>query len=239
MSWVSYRQTLWYLLANWRSFVRWSPDQWVSQYYAIECYRSFYCALFCLHDSCESMFNQPALWTPGTFTQFGNTGNYSAIAILHTFQFTVTHALGYSVVTSRILATDLIQSHCNFKSHVESSLYRLIPFLPFLQLPIPKIRLYFSRLLFYTPSTLLLLLLSSQSQVKVTLRLTVSQSVSLGVEPHLGLMTRYLLLFDSYGLVFVERPLWSCRTLLISTLHGPHRKHRIVLSRMSVYWSFT
>jgi hypothetical protein len=31
----------------------------------------------------------------------------------------------------------------------------------------------------------------------------VSQSVSLGVEPHLRLMTRYLLLFDSYGLVFV------------------------------------
>jgi hypothetical protein len=42
---------------------------------------------------------------------------------------------------------------------------------------------------------------------KVTLRLTVSQSVSLGVEPNLGLMTRYLLLFDSYGLVFVGRPL--------------------------------
>jgi hypothetical protein len=39
-------------------------------------------------------------------------------------------------------------------------------------------------------------------KVKVTLRLTVSQSVSLGVEPHLGLMTRYFLLFDSYGLVF-------------------------------------
>jgi hypothetical protein len=36
--------------------------------------------------------------------------------------------------------------------------------------------------------------------VKVTLRLTVSQSLSLGVEPHMSLMTRYLLLFDSYGL---------------------------------------
>jgi hypothetical protein len=32
---------------------------------------------------------------------------YSAIAILHTCQFTVTHALGLSVLTSRILATDL------------------------------------------------------------------------------------------------------------------------------------
>jgi hypothetical protein len=46
------------------------------------------------------------------------------------------------------------------------------------------------------------------SKVEVTLRLTASQSVSLGVEPHLGLMTRYLLLFDSYGLVFVGLPLW-------------------------------
>jgi hypothetical protein len=38
-------------------------------------------------------------------------------------------------------------------------------------------------------------------KIKVTLRLTVSHSVSLGVEPHLGLMTRYLLLWQlrSYG----------------------------------------
>jgi hypothetical protein len=43
--------------------------------------------------------------------------------------------------------------------------------------------------------------------VKVMLRLTVTQSVSLGVKPHLGLMTRYLLLFGSYGLIFVGRPL--------------------------------
>jgi hypothetical protein len=38
-------------------------------------------------------------------------------------------------------------------------------------------------------------------KVKVTLWLTVSQSVILSVEPHPGLMIRYLLLFDSYGLV--------------------------------------
>jgi hypothetical protein len=44
-------------------------------------------------------------------------------------------------------------------------------------------------------------------KVKVTLRLTVSQSVCLCIEPHLGLMTRYLLVFDSNGLVFVGRPL--------------------------------
>jgi hypothetical protein len=40
------------------------------------------------------------------------------------------------------------------------------------------------------------------NQVKVTLRLTISQSVSLGVEPHLALMTRYLLLFDSCGFLW-------------------------------------
>jgi hypothetical protein len=38
-------------------------------------------------------------------------------------------------------------------------------------------------------------------KVKVTLRLTVSQSVSLGIEPHLGLATRYSLFFYSYGLI--------------------------------------
>jgi hypothetical protein len=32
---------------------------------------------------------------------------YSAIADLHTFQFTVIHALGFSVSTNRLLATDL------------------------------------------------------------------------------------------------------------------------------------
>jgi hypothetical protein len=35
---------------------------------------------------------------------------------------------------------------------------------------------------------------------------SVSQSVNLDVEPHLRLMTRYLLLFDSCGLIFVGFP---------------------------------
>jgi hypothetical protein len=47
---------------------------------------------------------------------------------------------------------------------------------------------------------------SFASEVKVTFRMTVSQSVSVGVEPHVGLMTTYLLLFDSYGLVFCGAP---------------------------------
>jgi hypothetical protein len=46
------------------------------------------------------------------------------------FQFTVTHALGFSVFPSRIQVTDLSQSNCNFKSHMKSSFHRLIPFLP-------------------------------------------------------------------------------------------------------------
>jgi hypothetical protein len=41
------------------------------------------------------------------YTQLGTTGNYSAIIHLRNLQFTVTHALGFSVFTSRILATDL------------------------------------------------------------------------------------------------------------------------------------
>jgi hypothetical protein len=36
-----------------------------------------------------------------------NHNYYSAIADLHKLQFTVAHALGFSVSTSRLLATDL------------------------------------------------------------------------------------------------------------------------------------
>jgi hypothetical protein len=40
-------------------------------------------------------------------------------------------------------------------------------------------------------------------RVRVTLRLTVSQSVCLGVEPYLGFMTRFLFIyfFESYSVV--------------------------------------
>jgi hypothetical protein len=68
---------------------------------------------------------------------------------------------------------------------------------------------------------------------KVTLRLAVCQSVSLSVEPHLGLMTRYLLLFDSYGL-----DLWGAlsneRTGL-SFLYAACPRQRS-LSRVGVPW---
>jgi hypothetical protein len=40
-------------------------------------------------------------------TQLGTTGNYSAIADLqHTLEFSVTHTLGSTIFTSRILETD-------------------------------------------------------------------------------------------------------------------------------------
>jgi hypothetical protein len=44
-------------------------------------------------------------------------------------------------------------------------------------------------------------------KVIVTLRPTVSRSVSLGFEPHLGLMTAYSFLFDIYCFIDVGRPL--------------------------------
>jgi hypothetical protein len=54
----------------------------------------------------------------------------SANPDLHTLQFTVKHALCFTVFTRRILATDSWQSHCHFKSHMKSSSHRLNPFLP-------------------------------------------------------------------------------------------------------------
>jgi hypothetical protein len=61
--------------------------------------------------------------------KLGTTGN-TAILLIYTLycsQFTVTPALGFSVFTSRILTTDLSQSHCHFTSHMKSSFHSLIP----------------------------------------------------------------------------------------------------------------
>jgi hypothetical protein len=54
-------------------------------------------------------------------------------------------------------------------------------------------------------------------KVEVTLRLTVSQSV-------MGLMTRYLLLFDSYGFVFLGRPLWREDESVFLYAAGPRQR---------------
>jgi hypothetical protein len=68
--------------------------------------------------------------------------------------------------------------------------------------PNTAVCIFCTSLLWQTSRFWLLNSASIQVKFKVTLRLTVSQSVSLGVEPLLGLMTRYLLLFDGYSLVF-------------------------------------
>jgi hypothetical protein len=90
---------------------------------------------------------------------------YSAIFILHTFQFTITHALGFSAFISRILATDSSQSYCNFNSHMKYSGHSLILLLPFLlnhvRLPSPELGPilflldYLTTTLPYSPSDLL------------------------------------------------------------------------------------
>jgi hypothetical protein len=54
------------------------------------------------------------------YTTLGTIGNYSPVAVLDMLLFTFTHALGSSVFTSRILATDLKQSQYHFKSHMKS-----------------------------------------------------------------------------------------------------------------------
>jgi hypothetical protein len=64
------------------------------------------------------------------YTQLSTTGNSSAFADLHNLQFTVTHALGFLVFTSCILATDFQQSHFHFKQHMKSPFQSLIPYLP-------------------------------------------------------------------------------------------------------------
>jgi hypothetical protein len=80
---------------------------------------------------------------------------YSAIADLHTFQFTVTHALWFSVLASRLLTTHLSQSHRNVKSHLKSSFPRLIAFLAYLlshlRLLSPELHSILFWLLFSTP----------------------------------------------------------------------------------------
>jgi hypothetical protein len=45
-----------------------------------------------------------------------NYNQYNAIADLHTFKFTAAHALGFSVSTSRLLATDL-NTRTNTSNH--------------------------------------------------------------------------------------------------------------------------
>jgi hypothetical protein len=92
-----------------------------------------------------------------------------------------------------------------------------------------------------------------QFRVRVTFRLTVSQSVCLSVEPRLGLMTRYLLLFDSFCLVLGRAPSltrgWVCplsdtgsslgTTVSYSSAIVALSRHVTTLSQLFYGWRFT
>jgi hypothetical protein len=178
---------------------------------------------------------------------------YSAFAIVHTFHFTVAHALRFSVFTSRILVTDLSQSHCHFKSDTGSSCHSLSPFLPLLyscqirrldwiqfQAHIPAGWRRETRpfTLDYS-STLILFRRVSKSKSHCDWW-SGSQSVNLGVSSIWGswpdiyycLTVTVLLLWAALSeertgqsFVRVRRVFWLCP--FITHLHWPHRKHSL------------
>jgi hypothetical protein len=129
------------------------------------------------------------------FRQLVTMGNYSANAI-STLYSSLLHPLVSSVLTSRILATDLYQSHCHFKSHMESSFAQPNSFLAIiLQLPIPETRLNSIPLLPSSYSGRL----ASRNSTESKLCLSWCPSTQL------GLTTRFLLLSDSCGFVDMGR----------------------------------
>jgi hypothetical protein len=134
---------------------------------------------------------------------------YSAIVDIHTFQFTVVHALWFSVSTSRFRATDL-NTEAITSNHYEV-------FLPFLIQPpwpadslISDLRRINSPILSPIWSSLRSSRLCTNHCWVSELyydRRSVGQSVLVS-STHLGLMTRFLLLSDNCGFVDVGRPLW-------------------------------
>jgi hypothetical protein len=142
-----------------------------------------------------------------TFTpRYTQCRQYSAIADLHHLPTTVAHALVLPVFTSRLLATALnigLITLWVFKYYTKiTSIHRrLSGTLLVWNWTIPK-----------------------PNQVKVTLRLTVSQSVA---------HDQILLLFDSYGLVFLGRPLWRGDGSVFLYAADPRQRS---LSRVRVPW---
>jgi hypothetical protein len=72
----------------------------------------------------------------------------------------------------------------------------------------------------------------SQSQTQSHIA-TDGKSISLGVEAHLRLMTRYLLLFNSYGLVFCEALSDEKTGLSFVYVTGPRQR---ILSQFRLPW---
>jgi hypothetical protein len=128
---------------------------------------------------------------PYTFTR-RNYRQYSSIADLRTFQFTVIHELGFSFFTNRILGIGLLQSHYHFIRHMKSSFHRLIPSLP--------------------------LLCNCQFRRFDSIQFLCSQVYILAGRRIVTRLTSLLL--------------YAAGHFFITTLHGPHRKHRLQLSRI-------
>jgi hypothetical protein len=61
--------------------------------------------------------------------------------------------------------------------------------------------------------------------------------LSITLDCHLQNSTQFFFDYCSVLPATLLLLLLSCRKLLINTLHGPHGKHRLLLSTMSVYWS--
>jgi hypothetical protein len=109
-------------------------------------------------------------------------------------------------------------------SHFVTLLY-LLTYLLFLFFPLLYLVLFILRFLHLNlgasfPFILLTANCLGQVKLKVTLRLTVSQSASLGVEPHLGLMTRYLTIWQLRSCFCGASSLTRGRVCLLYTLLG-------------------
>jgi hypothetical protein len=135
--------------------------------------------------TCVSDYRRRLDWligfiAPYTFTHFGNTDSYSAIAILRTLQFTVPQALGVSVFPSRIPAMDFTAvslslhiTHEVFFGPPKFSFFALILRLPSqFSSKLMSPQAVFSNLTLFF-STTFLYSVSQSVRVRLTLRLAV------------------------------------------------------------------
>jgi hypothetical protein len=163
------------------------------------------------------------------------TTKYNTLADSHTTNHSTLNLLSVLslVFTIRFLATDLSQSHGDFKYHgnystrtvvnthtkstansLNSDLWRLYDSLSSDSILHNSHSLFDTFYLLLTGHSTGTILTSkwifSQSQSHIATDCqSVCLSVCLGVEPRLGLMTRCFFLFESYCPVHVGRPLWQ------------------------------